>query len=105
MLFLGGGTLAVGTVGRGPEGEVVPQKLHDKSAVAVALLRQGVQLGNSVVESLLGKVASTVGGVKDLVIENGEVQGKAKADGVSRGEVSLGNIGSVLFQMIVSDCK
>jgi hypothetical protein len=70
--------------------------LHDQSAVAVALLGEGVELGNGIVEGLLGEVACTVGGVEDLVVEDGEVQGETEADGVSGGEVSLGNFGSVL---------
>jgi hypothetical protein len=43
--------------------------------------------GNGVVECLLGQLASLVGGVEDLVIENGEVQGETKADGVSWSKV------------------
>lgn len=35
----------------------------------VRLLGQGVELGNSIVERLLGEVASTVGAVEDLVAE------------------------------------
>lgn len=38
----------------------------------------------------------TVGGVQDLVVENGKVEGQAKADGVGWGKLGLGNIGSVL---------
>jgi hypothetical protein len=41
-------------------------------------------------------VACTVGRVQDLVVEDGEVEGKAKADGVGRGELSLGDVGSAL---------
>lgn len=89
--------LSILAIGRGPESEVVPQELHDQSAVAVALLGQGVKLGNGVVEGLLGEVACTVGGVEDLVVENGEVQSETKADGVSGGEIGLGNFGSVLY--------
>src|SRR5699024_3172369 len=75
LLLLGsvGGALGLGAVGRGPEGQVVAQQLHDKSAVAVRLLREGVKLGDGIVEGLLGQVASTVGGVEDLVVEDGEV--------------------------------
>ena len=36
----------------GPQGEVVPQQLHDERGVLVAVLVQGVQLGDGVVESL-----------------------------------------------------
>jgi len=43
-------------------------------------------------------VASTVGGVEDLVVEDGEVQGKAETDGVSGGELGLGDIGGALAE-------
>lgn len=95
VLLLGGLTLNV--IRRSPEGQVVAQQLHDQSAVAVALLGEGVELCNSIVEGLLGEVACTVRGVKDLVVEYREVQSETKADGVSGGEVGLGNIGRVLL--------
>lgn len=76
--------------------QVVTQELHDEGRVLVALLAEGVKLGNGVVESSLGKVAGLVGRVQDLVVENGKVQCKTKTDGVSRGQVGLGNLGSVL---------
>jgi hypothetical protein len=41
-------------------------------------------------------VAGTVGGVEDLVVEDGEVEGEAETDGVSGSELGLGNVGSVL---------
>ena len=83
-------------IGRSPQGQVVTQKLHDEGAVTVALFGQGVKLSNSVIERLLGKVASTVRRVQDLIVENGEVKGETKADGVGGGQVGLSNIGSVL---------
>ena len=42
-------------------------------------------------------MARTVGRVKNLVVEDGEVEGETKTDGVGRGEISLGNIGGVLI--------
>lgn len=41
-------------------------------------------------------MASTVGGVQDLVVKDREVQRKTQADGVGRCELSLGNIGGRL---------
>jgi hypothetical protein len=96
LVLLGWGTLGLVAVGRGPQSEVITQQLHDQGAVTVALLRERVELSNGIVESLLGKVAGTVGRVQDLVVENGEVQSETKTDGVRRGEVGLGNIGGVL---------
>ena len=39
----------------GPEGQVVPEQLHDESGVLVTLLRQGVQLSDGVIKCRLGK--------------------------------------------------
>ena len=100
--ILSGSSLSIATVRRSPEGQVVTQQLHDQGAVTVRLLRQRVKLGNGIVESLLGQVASPVRRVQDLVIEDGEVQGKTQADRVGRSELSLGNIGSVLREDMVS---
>ena len=91
-----GGSLGVTAVRRGPQGKVVPEQLHDESAVAVRLLRERVKLGNGIVERLLGEVASTVGRVENLVVEDREVKGKTEADWVSWGQLGLGDIGSAL---------
>ena len=99
LLLLGGlGTRAfsLSIVGRGPEGKVVAQQLHDQGAVTVRLLGKRVELGNSVIKGLLGKVASTVRRVQDLVVENGEVEGKTQADGMRRGELGLSDVRGVL---------
>jgi len=39
-------------------------------------------------------VASLVGRVEDLVVEDGEVQGETKADGMCWSKVGLSNVGS-----------
>ena len=93
-----GRSLGLVAVRRGPESEVVAEKLHDEGAVAVGLLGERVELSNGVVEGLLGKVASTVGRVEDLVVEDGEVQSETQANGVSRGQLSLGDVGSALLE-------
>lgn len=92
----GSGALGLSAVGRGPESEVVAEQLHDEGAVTVRLLRQRVELSDGVVKGLLSKVASTVGRVQDLVIEDREVQSEAEADGVGGGELGLSNVGSAL---------
>jgi hypothetical protein len=51
---------------------------------------------------LLGKVAGAVRGVENLVVEDGEIEGEAEADGMSRSQFSLGNVGSIL--KFVSKC-
>lgn len=103
LLLLGLGlsgtsALALVAVRRGPQGQVVPQQLHDQGAVTVALLRQRIQLRNGVIKGLLSQMACAIGRVQDLVVEDGEVQSETKADGVRRGEISLGNVGSVLWR-------
>jgi hypothetical protein len=92
-------SLSLTTVRRRPESQIVSEQLHDQCAVAVRLLGERVELGDCIIESLLGKVAGTVGGVEDLVVEDGEVQGKTEADWVGWGELSLGNIGGVLISV------
>jgi hypothetical protein len=93
--------------------QVVTEELHDESRVLVALLGQGVELcisvsfvqtwllrpsrtSNGVIESLLSELASLVGRVENLVVENGEVQRETETDGVGRGKVGSSNIGSSL---------
>ena len=96
--------------------QVVAEQLHDQGAVLVTLLTQCVELcsrtvriqvpslggvrqsltGNGIIKRLLGKVASLVGSVEDLVVEDGEVEGKTQADGVGGGELGLGNLGGSL---------
>ena len=95
--------------------KVVAKQLHNQRRVLVALLAQSVKLcrfwisklqvngecsagrtGNSIIESLLGQVASLVRSVKDLVVEDGEVKGETKADGVGGRKLSLGNLSSSL---------
>lgn len=80
----------------GPEGQVVSEELHDQCGVLVALLAEGIQLSDGIVEGLLGQMASTVGGVQDLVVEDGEVEGQSEANGVGRGQLGDGDIRGVL---------
>ena len=74
-----GGGLGLGGLIGGPQGEVVAEQLHDEGGILVGLLRQSVELGDGIVEGLLGDVAGAVGAVEDLVVEDGEVEGKAEA--------------------------
>lgn len=41
---------------------------------------------------LLGQVAGALGGVEDLIIKDGEVEGQAQADGVRRGQIHQGDV-------------
>ena len=88
--------LSLGAIRRSPEGKVVSEQLHDEGTVAVRLLGERVQLSNGIIESLLGEMAGTVWGVQDLVVEDGEVEGQAKADGVGWSQLGLCNVGGIL---------
>lgn len=55
--------------------------------------------GNGVVERLLGKVAGLIGGVQDLVVEDGEVKGQSKTDGVGGRKLGLSNLGGSLVSV------
>ena len=78
---------------RSPQSKVVSEKLHDKGRVPVVsiiprskrshalvrLLGQSVELGNGVVEGLLGEMARSVGAVQDLVAWVSWLQGLTKS--------------------------
>lgn len=51
---------------------------------------------NGIIESLLGKVASLVRGVENLIVKDREVEGETQADRVGRRKLALGNIGGSL---------
>ncbi len=51
---------------------------------------------NGVIKGLLGKVASLVGRVENLVVEDGEVQRKTETDRVRGREISLRDLRGVL---------
>lgn len=104
---------------RGPESQVVSQQLHNQSAVLVWLLTQGVQFRNCLIKSLLRQMAGPVKfssltsdntnlvrgfeqsmsclkqyslplrGIHYLVVEDREVESKAKTDWVGWREVSI----------------
>lgn len=85
---------------RGPESQVVSQKLHDKGGVLVRLLAQRIQFSDGIIEGLLGEVAGTVGRVEDLVVEDREVQGQTQSDRVGGGELNLSDIGGLLVSLM-----
>ena len=68
--------------------QVVSKELHDQSGVFVAFLAQSIEFSNSIVECLLGKMASLIWGVEYLVIEDRKVKCETKSDWVGRSEVS-----------------
>mmetsp|Transcript_16256 Transcript_16256/g.45061 ORF Transcript_16256/g.45061 Transcript_16256/m.45061 type:complete len:234 (+) Transcript_16256:1611-2312(+) len=85
----------VGAIGiclvAGPQCQVVAEQLHNEGGVLVGFLVQCVELGNGIVERLLGDLARTVWGVEDLVVEDGEVEGQTETDWVCWWEVGGGD--------------
>ena len=71
----------------------------NKRGVLVALLREGVELSNGVVERLLRQMARTVGAVEDFVVEDGEVECETETDGVGGGQAGGGNLGGSLVRL------
>jgi len=84
------GAIGIGLVTR-PQREVVTEELHDQGRVLVGFFVEGIEFGNSIVKGLLGYRAGLVGSVENLVVKDGEVEGKSEADGVRRRKVRLGN--------------
>ena len=63
--------------------------------VCVRIRQRRSEVGRTsdgLVEGSLCHLAGLVWGVEDLVVEDGEVEGKTKADWVSRGEISAGDL-------------
>ena len=52
----------------------------------------GILTCDGIIERLFGKMASLVRSVKDLIVEDGEVEGKTKADGMGWSKVGLSNL-------------
>jgi len=55
-----------------------------------------VLTSNGIIESLFGKMTSLVGRIENLVVKDGEVEGKTKADWMRRSKVCLSNFGGSL---------
>lgn len=91
-------SLRLGAIRRSPEGKVITEELHDEGAVTVRFLGETIQLGNRIVEGLLGEMAGAIGRVEDLVVEYGEVEGEAETDRVGGGELGLRDIRGVLWR-------
>merc|ERR1712007_330107 len=79
-----------------PEREVVAQELHDESGVLVRVLLDVVELRNGILESGACHFAGLVWILEHLVLEDGIVECKTKTNGVSHGQILLGNLVSFL---------
>merc|ERR1711973_692539 len=76
---------------RGPEGEVVPEQLHDESGVLVRILCHVVQLCDGILKGSSSHLACFFRLAQDLVLEDGVVQGKTQTDRVGDSKVFLCN--------------
>ncbi|GIX63689.1 rRNA-processing protein FCF1, putative [Babesia caballi] len=79
-----------------PEGQVVPEQLHDQRAVLVAVFAHAVELGDGLVERALGHLAGLVRHVENLVEKHREVERQAQPDGVSGLELGLCDLRGLL---------
>merc|ERR1711937_944570 len=84
---------------RCPECEVVTKELHDECRVLVAVLWHVVQLGNSILEGGARHLAGLVGVAQHLVMENREVERKAKTDRMRHCEVLHRNFHSLIVSL------
>ena len=93
----------------GPQCEVVAEQLHDQRRVLVGLLRERVELGDGVVEGLLGQRARLLRLGLDLVQEDGVVERQPQPDRVRGRELGrlfrglVVRLGRVL-RVVVLDC-
>merc|ERR1711971_40635 len=69
-----------------PESEVLFKELNDAPGIAEIILLELVNLVESILQCLVSKIDSFSGLFHGLVVEYGEVKGKAEFDGVARRE-------------------
>jgi len=70
-----------------PEGEVLLEELNDALGITEVVLLELVDLVESLLESVISELASLSVILEDLVVEDGEVEGKSELDGVASGKV------------------
>ena len=58
-----------------------------------------IHTSNGIIKSKLGQVASLVGRVEDLIVEDGEVKSQTQSNGVGGGEVGLSDFSSTLVSL------
>merc|ERR1719230_941340 len=82
---------------RSPQCQVVTEQLHDESRVFVGVLSYVVKLRNRIFEGGACHLASFFWVVKHFVLEDGEVEGKAKTDWMRHCQILLRNLLSFLI--------
>merc|ERR1719162_2657597 len=91
LRFSGCSLVAIPSFIRCPQRQVVTEQLHDESGVLVRIFGNVVKLRDSLFERLASHLASLFWLAEHLVLKDGEVKGKAQADGVSDGQIFFGH--------------
>ena len=72
-----------------PEGEVLLEELNDALSVTEVVLFELVDLVESLLESVISELTGLGVILEDLVVEDGEVEGKSELDGVAGGKIDF----------------
>jgi hypothetical protein len=72
-----------------PEGQVLLEELDNALGISEVVFLELVDLVESILEGLVGKLASSLVVLHDFVVEDGEVEGETELDGVARGQGDL----------------
>ena len=72
-----------------PEGQVLLEELNDALGITEVVLLELINLVESGLESEVSELAGLLVVLHDLVVEHGEVEGKAELDGVAWGKRDL----------------
>jgi len=84
-----------------PESEVLLEELDDALGVTEVVLLELVDLVESVLEGLVGELASLFVVLENFVMEDGEVEGKSELDGVAGRESDLVGLGVSLESLLL----
>ena len=84
----------------GPEGEVISDELHNGGSILVAFFIDVFDVGDSVVEGLLGGDTGFGRVVHHFVAENGIVQAEPKTNGTGGSEVIIGNFDGSFISLL-----
>ena len=88
-----------------PESEIFFEELNDRFGITEVFFRDLINLVKSTLQGLLGKLASSLLILHDLVVEYGEIQGETKLDGVARGKVDLLSLSVSLEGLVLNLLK
>lgn len=84
---------------RSPEGQVITEQLHDQSGVLVGSLRQLIELGDGLIEGILGQLAGSLLVLQDLEEAHRIVKSKTQMDRMGGCKRFLGSLVGLLVKM------